>query len=176
MSSRKSLRLFFIALENGLHIPLVYNTGGYDSMDSLQLLDGIIDIYMPDLKYSNNDIAKKYSGISNYPEVNRSAVKEMHRQVGDLQMDEKGIAVKGLLIRHLVLPNSLAGSSSILAFIADEISSNTYINIMDQYKPAYQAQDYKDLNRRISQAEYLDALQMAKDAGLNRLDSNFPRY
>ena len=166
----------YIAEENGLHIPLVYNTGGYDSMDSLKLLDGIIDIYMPDMKYSDGDLAKKYSGIPDYPEVNRNAVKEMHRQVGDLQMDEKGVAVRGLLIRHLVLPNSLAGSESVLAFIANEISRNTYINIMDQYRQAYMAQNFDELNRRITQTEYQDVLQIAMEAGLNRLDTKLPRY
>ena len=166
----------FIAAENGLHLPLVYNTGGYDSMDSLKLLDGIVDIYMPDMKYSDRVIAKKYSGIPDYPEINRNAVREMHHQVSDLQMDENGIAVKGLLIRHLVLPNSLTGSKSILTFIANEISSNTYINIMDQYRPAYKAQKFEDLSRRITQAEYLDVLQIAMGTGLNRLDTKLPRY
>ena len=166
----------YIAAENGLIIPLVYNTGGYDSIDSLILLNGIIDIYMPDMKYSDREIAKKYSGIPNYPEINRNAVREMHRQVGDLKLDEKGIAANGLLVRHLVLPNSLAGSKSILTFIANDISSNTYINIMDQYRPAYKAQKFKDLGRRITQTEYLDVLQIAMEAGLNRLDTKLPRY
>ena len=162
-----------IASENGLNIPIVYNTGGYDSLDSLKLLDGIIDIYMPDMKYADENTAKKYSSIPNYPIVNQTAVKEMHRQVGDLIIDDDGIATKGLLIRHLVLPNSLAGSETIMEFLAGEISIHTYINIMDQYRPVYQANKFKELNRRITKEEYDQAVQSSEQAGLYRFDTRY---
>jgi putative pyruvate formate lyase activating enzyme len=128
-----------IATQAGLQIPLVYNTGGYDSIESLELLDGVIDIYMPDMKYASAQIARHYSKIPHYPQVNQAAVKEMHRQVGDLQVDKDGIATRGLLVRHLVLPHGLAGTQEITRFLAQEISTNTYLNLMDQYRPAYKA-------------------------------------
>jgi len=165
-----------IAAQAGLNIPLVYNTGGYDSMPTLTLLNGVIDIYMPDMKYADPQIAERYSKIPDYPRVNRIAVKEMHSQVGDLLLDERGIAKRGLLIRHLILPNNLAGTDHIIKYIAEEISKNTYLNLMDQYRPAYRAHHYPELNRRISQEEYDKAVFMAESAGLTRLDerrSNF---
>ena len=165
------LEALLIAAERGLRLPLVYNTGGYDSMEMLVLLDGIIDIYMPDMKYADNDIARKYSKVINYPEVNRNAVREMHRQVGDLQLDSSGIARRGLLIRHLVLPEGLAGTAEILRFIAEEISTNTYINIMDQYRPAYNAAKYPELTRPITREEYIEAIELARTMGLHRLNS-----
>lgn len=158
------------AVQRGLHIPLVYNTGGYDNPETLKLLDGIVDIYMPDMKYSNGGYARKYSSAQNYPSVNREAVREMHRQVGDLQMDERGIAIRGLIVRHLVLPRNLAGTKQIVQFLAGEISANTYLNLMAQYYPAYRASSYPELNRRIRDKEYRTAVQMAREAGLNRLD------
>ncbi len=160
-----------IAAEKGLNIPLVYNSGGYDSIEGLSLLDGIIDIYMPDMKYASANLARKYSKIPNYPTINQCAVKEMYRQVGDLVLDENGIAQKGLLIRHLVLPNNLAGSEQILRFIAEQISPNTYLNIMDQYYPAFQARQYPELNRPINASEYQKVLDMARSFGLIRLDN-----
>jgi putative pyruvate formate lyase activating enzyme len=163
-----------IAAKEGLRLPLVYNTGGYDSMASLKQLDGVIDIYMPDMKYADPTIAKRYSGIPNYPSVNQAAVREMHRQIGDLQLDGRGIATRGLLIRHLVLPENLAGTDLIVHFLAGEISPNTYLNIMDQYRPAYRAHHYPDINRRISVEEYKAAVQMALKAGLRRLDRRRP--
>jgi putative pyruvate formate lyase activating enzyme len=159
-----------LAASAGLEIPLVYNTGGYDSMPSLKLLDGVIDIYMPDMKYADSEIALRYSKIPDYPQVNQSALKEMHSQVGDLKLDEAGIATRGLLIRHLILPNNLAGTDQIVNFIAEEISPNTYLNLMDQYRPAFQAHHYPELNHRITREEYSSAVQMARDAGLTRLD------
>jgi putative pyruvate formate lyase activating enzyme len=150
------LEALVIAAAHGLSVPLVYNTGGYDSPEALELLDGVIDIYMPDMKYSDRLVARRYSKIGNYPEVNRLAVKEMHRQVGDLQLDEHGIAQRGLLVRHLVLPNGLAGTAQIVRFLADEISVHTYLNLMDQYRPAYK--------------EYQEAREQALAAGLTRLD------
>lgn len=160
----------FIAAQHGLQIPLVYNTGGYDSLAMLNLLDGIIDIYMPDMKYADAQIGKKYSKIPNYPEINQNAIKEMHRQVGDLHINIKGIAMRGLLIRHLVLPNNLAGTDKIVSFLANKISSNTYLNIMDQYHPAYRSETLPDINRQTSLDEYQQAVQWAQTAGLNRLD------
>ena len=159
-----------IAAQAGLHIPLVYNTGGYDSLAMLQLLDGVIDIYMPDMKYADSKIGQHYSKIPGYPLVNQSAVKEMHRQVGDLQLDNRGIATRGLLVRHLVLPNNLAGTHQIVRFLAKEISPDTYLNLMDQYRPAFRAHNLPDINRRISRDEYQQAVKWAKEAGLNRLD------
>ena len=159
-----------VAAAKGLRLPLVYNTGGYDSPEALALLDRIIDIYMPDMKYADSEIAHRYSHVRNYVEINRAAVKEMHRQVGDLLLDENGIALRGLLVRHLVLPNQLAGSEETLKFIAEEISTNTYINIMDQYYPCYRAGDYPQLDRRITSTEYNEALQSAHKYSLFRLD------
>jgi len=166
------LSALLVAARAGLRLPLVYNTGGYDSLDTLHLLDGIIDIYMPDMKYANPQIARRYSKIISYPAVNQAAVREMHRQVGDLQVDEQGIAWRGLLVRHLVLPNHIAGTEQIVAFLAREISQDTYVNIMGQYHPAFQAHLYPSLNRPIKHEEYLEALQLAHQAGLKRLDRN----
>ncbi|GAI15680.1 unnamed protein product, partial [marine sediment metagenome] len=119
-----------LAVGKGLYLPLVYNSGGYDSVETLRLLDGIVDIYMPDMKYSDEKIAEELSGIKDYPKVNKAAIKEMHRQVGDLQIDEQGVAQRGLLVRHLVLPNRLAGTQEVVRFLAQEVSTNTYLNIM----------------------------------------------
>jgi len=159
-----------IAAQAGLELPLVYNTGGYDSYESLALLDGVIDIYMPDMKYSSTQIGLRYSKIRNYPQINQITVKEMHRQVGDLVLDENGVAIRGLLVRHLVLPNNLSGTEQIVSFLADEISTNTYLNLMDQYRPTYKADRYPKLNRRITSDEYRKAVDLAHEAGLFRLD------
>ncbi len=166
------LAAVLIAAQLGLNLPLVYNTGGYDSMASLRLLDGVIDIYMPDMKYSSAAIAKVYSKIPNYPQVNQAALREMHRQVGDLLIDEHGLARRGLLVRHLVLPNGLAGSAEVIRFLAQEISPNTYLNLMDQYTPAFNARQYPKLRRRITPQEYAETISLAKSAGLQRLDGN----
>ncbi len=170
------LEALVIAARRGLRLPLVYNTGGYDSLLALRLLDGVIDIYMPDMKYADERIAYTYSLVRNYPRVNRAAVKEMHRQVGDLQIGEDGLARRGLLVRHLVLPNNLAGTRKIVRFLARQISPHTYINIMAQYHPDYRADRYPLLNRRITPEEYQAALQMAKEAGLYRLDRRQPLF
>ena len=162
-----------LAVQAGLRLPLVYNTGGYDALETLQLLDGIVDIYMPDMKFANGGNAKKYSRAQDYPQVNRAVVKEMHRQVGDLQTDEDGLATRGLLVRHLVLPRNLAGTRQIVQFLADKISKNTYLNLMAQYRPAYNASRYPELNRRITSSEYNAAVRMAKEAGLTNLDAGF---
>ncbi len=159
-----------IAAEAGLRLPLVYNTGGYDSLKTLKLLDGIVDIYMPDMKYADEAVARRYSKVKNYPAVNQAAVREMHRQVGDLVMDERSVAQCGLLIRHLVLPEGLAGTPEVVRFLAQEISANTYLNIMDQYRPCHKANNLPPLDRRITRQEYEKAVQMALEAGLTRLD------
>ena len=159
-----------IAVQAGLRLPLVYNSGGYDSLEMLALLDGIVDIYMPDMKYGDDDTARRYSKVPRYVEVNQAAVREMQRQVGDLQLDEQGIARRGLLVRHLVLPNQLAGTEKVLQFLAEEISKSVYLNLMDQYHPAYQAGNYEELNRPITTQEYQQALAAARRWGLMRLD------
>jgi putative pyruvate formate lyase activating enzyme len=164
-----------IAAQQGLNIPLVYNTGGYDSPEALALLDGIIDVYMPDMKYGDSKLARQYSKVRNYVEVNFAAVKEMYRQVGDLQLDANGIAQRGLLVRHLVLPANIAGTDKVLAFLAQEISTNTYLNLMDQYYPCYRADDYPLLARPITGAEYDQALKLAEQYGLHRLDRRHAR-
>ncbi len=160
----------FIASKEGLRLPLVYNTGGYDSLEALALLDGVIDIYMPDMKYGDSEAARKYSLVRDYTEVNQRAVKEMHRQVSDLQVDRNGLAKRGLLIRHLVLPKDLAGTDRVLNFIAQEISPNTYVNLMDQYRPCYRADEYPPLDRPVRFDEYRPALKLAAKHGLYRLD------
>jgi putative pyruvate formate lyase activating enzyme len=163
-----------IAAGKGLSVPLVYNTGGYDSRETLRLLDGIIDIYMPDMKYSDARTAEQLSGIKDYPRANQAAVREMHRQVGNLQMDEQGVAERGLLVRHLVLPNRLAGTEEVIRFLAQEISRDTYLNIMAQYHPCYKAFDLPQLSRRITDKEFSEAIELAHRYGLNRLDRHVP--
>jgi putative pyruvate formate lyase activating enzyme len=159
-----------IAAQAGLRLPLVYNTGGYDSLAALQLLDGVMDIYMPDMKYADARLALRLSKARNYPEVNRAAVREMHRQVGDLVMDERGIAQRGLLVRHLVMPGGLAGTPEVACFLAEEISRDTYINVMAQYHPCYKAREHPPLDRRITPEEYAEAVAVCRAAGLHRLD------
>lgn len=163
------LRAIKIAAEKGLNLPIVYNCGGYESLHLLKIIEGVIDIYMPDFKYTDPEMALKYSAAKDYPEVAKAALKEMHKQVGDLVIEGE-IALRGLLVRHLVLPEGIAGTQEVVKIIADEISKNTYINIMDQYRPCFKAFDYPPLNRRITRAEYMEALKMALDAGLKRID------
>lgn len=158
------------AAHQGLNIPLVYNTGGYDSLEMLKLLEDVVDIYMPDMKYGDEEKARKYSRVKNCPEINQQAVLEMHRQVGDLKLDEEGIAYQGLLVRHLVLPNNLADSEVILKFLAEVVSKNVYLNIMAQYHPAFHASDYPELNRCVRPQEYQQVVKAAKILGLKRLD------
>lgn len=159
-----------IATENGLKIPLVYNSSGYDSLDTLKILDGLIDIYMPDFKFWDSSIATKTCQAPDYPEVTRRAIIEMHRQVGDLIIDDDGVAFSGLLVRHLVLPEALAGTGQVMTFIAEKVSKNTYVNIMSQYRPCGRAAEVEALNRSITDQEYIDALNHARAAGLSRLD------
>ena len=168
------LEALALAAEEGLNLPLVYNTGGFDSSQALSLLDGVVDIYMPDMKYSDRNIARRFSKIGNYPEVNRRAVAEMHRQVGDLVLDRQGVALRGLLIRHLVLPGGLAGTAEVAVFLAEQISLHTYINVMAQYRPAYRAREFPPLDRPVSQEEYRQAVELMHSHGLNRLDQRRP--
>jgi putative pyruvate formate lyase activating enzyme len=158
------------AIEGGLNVPLVYNTGGYDAVATLKLLEGIFDIYMPDFKFWDPEAARRYLKAPDYPEKAREAIREMHRQVGDLMLDEKGIALRGVLLRHLVMPGGLAGTREIMRFVSREISPDTYVNIMDQYHPCGNAAKYPPLDRRISRDEYEDALSAAREEGISRLD------
>lgn len=154
------------AIKMGLHIPIVYNTSGYDSVNTLKLLDGVVDIYLPDARYADNEIARKYSSAPDYFEIMKKALKEMHRQVGDLVTDKIGVARSGLIVRHLVLPEGLSGTRKIMHFIAREISPHTYISLMAQYFPAYQAGQFPLLSGRINREEYREALQAFKEEGL----------
>ena len=158
-----------LAAEDGLILPLVYNCGGYESVETLKLLEGIIDIYMPDFKYADPKIAARLSKVKNYPQRAKEALKEMHRQVGDLVIKD-GLALRGLLVRHLVLPGGLAGTREVLTFIAREISPNIYVNIMDQYRPCGEAWKYPPLDRPLNPEEYEEALRIAEEVGLKRLD------
>jgi putative pyruvate formate lyase activating enzyme len=165
-----------LAIERGLRVPLVYNTGAYDSMENLRLLDGIVDIYMPDFKYWNSAMARVYSKASDYPTVARRAIREMHRQVGNLVLDANGVAQRGLLLRHLVLPGNVAGTRAVMRWIARELSPVTYVNIMSQYYPAGEVSrtEYPQINRRVTFAEFGQALEEARGAGLRRLDFRPP--
>ena len=157
-----------VAAEAGLDIPIVYNCGGYEPVEALALLDGVVDIYMPDAKYGSNEVGMQLSGVPDYWDRNKDALREMHRQVGDLALDERGIAQSGLLVRHLVLPNNLAATREVMRFLATEISQDTYVNIMDQYRPAYKAVGHPEIGRRITSEEYTEALRIAGAEGLWR--------
>jgi len=150
------------AIEEGLRLPIVYNCSGYESLEVIRLLEGVVDIYMPDVKYFDEKYSKRFSNAPDYPEVIKQVLKEMHRQVGDLTIDSKGIAERGLLIRHLVMPNGVASSEAVLKFIAEEISVHSYVNVMDQYRPEYRAHEYPEIHRRITDKEFLEAIQWAK--------------
>jgi putative pyruvate formate lyase activating enzyme len=165
-----------IAARRGLKLPIVYNTGGYDSMEALRLLDGVIDIYMPDMKFADSTKAHRLSHVRHYVSYNREAVREMHRQVGDLVLDEEGIARRGLLVRHLVLPDNLSGTDGVLKFLAEEISRDTYLNLMDQYRPCYRADAHPSMDRNITDAEFAQALRWAREMGLERLDRRYSRF
>ncbi|HOT46337.1 MAG TPA: radical SAM protein [Spirochaetota bacterium] len=157
------------AVPMGLRVPLVYNSGGYDAVETLSILEGVYDIYMPDFKYMDQETAGRLSGAPDYPDAAMAAIREMHRQVGDLVMDRNGIARRGLLVRHLVLPNNIAATDRVINFIAD-LSPDTYINIMDQYRPEYRAGEWFDLKRRVTLKEYDDAVEHARASGLTRID------
>ena len=160
-----------IALKKGLHLPLVYNTSGYERVEMIRLLDGIVDIYMPDFKVWSASSGRTYLKAADYPSAARAAIREMHRQVGDLEMDEQGIARRGLLIRHLVMPGGLSDTREILTWIATELGPNSYVNLMDQYRPAGKVgrDRYPEINRRVSPREMREAREIARGLGL-RLD------
>jgi len=170
------LEALVLAIDDGLRLPIVYNTGGYDSPESLRMLDGIVDIYMPDFKFWKDPTARLYCECGDYPQVARSALKEMHRQVGDLILDERGIATRGLLVRHLVMPGQLGETREILRFLADEISRDSYVNLMDQYRPAGMVGHafHGEIDRRVSSREVAEAYRMAREIGLHRFDSRYP--
>lgn len=167
-----------IAVEQGLRLPIVYNTSAYDSLDSLHLMEGVVDIYMPDFKFWDPDISLRYVKAKDYPEAARCAIKEMHRQVGDLVFDEDGLAKRGLLVRHLVMPGGIAGSEAILRFLAEEISPDTYVNVMNQYYPAGRVgpTQFVEINRNITPKEYEAAREHGRAAGLWRLDERRPSW
>ncbi len=165
-----------VAAEQGLRLPLVYNTSGYDSSEALALFDGVVDIYMPDMKYGDEKLARKYSHVRDYVRINQAAVREMHRQVGDLAINAEGLAQRGLLVRHLVLPNGISGVEAVLKFLAEEVSADTYVNLMGQYRPCYRAGEHPGLDRQISRVEFSDALAIARLYGLHRLDPDLFRY
>ncbi len=159
-----------VAAEQGLQVPLVYNTGGYDSVETLKLLEGVVDIYMPDLKFMDSGISKELMDAPDYPDVVKAAIREMSRQVGDLEIDENGVATRGLLVRHLVMPNDMAHTHAAMKFLATEISTNTYVNIMNQYRPCGKAHAHADLSRSTTREEYQAAVAAAQEVGINRLD------
>lgn len=159
------------AIRDGLHVPLVYNSGGYDSLETLELLDGVIDIYMPDFKFWYKDSGQRYLGAGDYGEVARAALLEMQRQVGDLVVDKDGLAVRGLLVRHLLMPGGNSEAEEIFSYLVDGVSTSCFVNIMDQYRPAGRAGDYEKLNKNIESKEYRKALQAARKCGLTRIES-----
>jgi len=165
-----------VAAGQGLRLPIVYNTSAYDSLDSLALLDGIVDIYMPDFKFWDPQLALRYVKARDYPEAARRAIREMHRQVGPLQLDENGLARRGVLVRHLVMPGDIAGTAAIMKFLAQEVSPDTYVNLMDQYYPAGRVEggQFVEINRRTTRQEYQAALEQARGAGLWRFDQRRP--
>jgi putative pyruvate formate lyase activating enzyme len=171
------LEALAIAVDHGLRLPIVYNTSAYDSMDSLSLLDGIVDIYMPDFKFWDERLSLRFLKAKDYPEAARRAVKEMHRQVGDLRFDENGMALRGVLVRHLVMPGQIGGTEEIMRFLAEEVSPDIYINIMDQYSPAGKVtgQKYEEINRPTTGSEYHEAIRAAQQAGLWRFDTRIAR-
>ncbi|MEQ8222845.1 MAG: radical SAM protein [Candidatus Eremiobacterota bacterium] len=159
-----------IAAEAGLSIPIVWNCGGYERDDMIKLLDSIVDIYMPDFKFWDKDVSLKLVNAGDYRERACEAFGEMHRQTGDLVLDEKGLAKRGMLVRHLVLPENMAGTKDVMTFIATELSKNTYVNIMDQYRPCFEAKKVKAMGRRPTDAEYAQAVKEAHECGITRLD------
>ncbi len=164
------LKALELAFKRGFRLPIVFNTGGYDKVETLKALEGIVDIYLADFKIWDEEIAARLLKAKDYPSVAREALKEMHRQVGDLELDENGLAKRGLLIRHLVLPEGLAGTEQVLRFIKEEISPNTYLNIMGHYHPAGEASGYPPLDRTLRRREFEEAVEMARKLGFSRLD------
>ena len=167
------LEALLIAASAGLKLPLAYNTGAYDSLESLQLMNGVIDIYMPDFKFWDSARARRYLLAPDYPEAARRAIKEMHRQVGPLIVDGDGLAMRGLFLRRLVMPNDICGTRDIMQWVARELSTDTYVNVMPQYHPAGKVSDtqYPEINRGLTQEEFRQAIESASEAGLSRLDA-----
>ncbi len=163
-----------IAIDEGLRLPIVYNTSGYDSMESLSLMEGVVDVYMPDFKFWDSAMAKRYAKAENYVEAVKESVKEMHRQVGDLVLDENGLAKRGLLVRHLVMPGGVAGTREVMRFLAKEISPDVYVNLMDQFYTAGKTDRYPEIHRRITEEEYTAAFEAAMEEGVSRLDARSP--
>ena len=164
-----------LAVDGGLRLPIVYNTSAHDSADSLELMDGVVDIYMPDLKLSSTELTRRYLGKREYFEVASRNVREMHRQVGDLMLDEEGMARRGLIVRHLVMPGALAETEAVLRFVAEELGADTYVNLMGQYRPAGRADRHQEINRRPHPEELASAFQIADGLGLQRLDARSRR-
>ena len=160
------LKSLDIAVKKGLDIPILYNTGGYELPEVIRLLDGVVDIYLADMRYADNGIAVKYSGAPDYPKYNRESIKEMHRQAGIAEFDDNGIIKRGLIVRHLVLPDNAAGTAETMRFISSEVSSDTYISLMSQYYPCYRSGEFPEINRRISQEEYREAQKSMEGYGL----------
>ena len=169
------LEALVLAVQDGLTIPIVYNCGGYESPETLELLDGLVDVYMPDLKYMHAPASQRFSRAPDYPEVACKALRVMHEQVGDLEMDEQGIASRGLLVRHLVMPAGLAGTREAMLFLAREISPRTYVNVMGQYRPCHEAHGDGEIGRCVTGREVEEARQMARQAGLSRIDDPLGR-
>jgi len=167
------LEALLLAANAGLMLPLVYNTGAYDSLDSLRLMDGVVDIYMPDFKFWDPEMARRYLRAPDYPEVARLAIKEMHRQVGSLTFDERGVARRGLLLRHLVMPNDICGTREIMRWVAWELGTDTYVNVMPQYHPAGTVSEgkYPEIDRCLTHEEFCQAIEVARESGLYRLDA-----
>ena len=161
-----------IARRRGLRVPIVYNCGGYESVETLELLDGIVDIYMPDAKYGDNEVGRLLSGVPDYWDRCREALAEMHRQAGDLRADSQGIATRGLLVRHLVLPEEMAKTTVVMEYLAS-LSRDSYVNVMAQYRPAHRAREVAAISRAVTRDEFRSAVQAALDAGLHRLDERW---
>lgn len=157
-----------VARGSGLDVPVVYNTGTYDTVETVRMLEGTVDIYLADAKYADPEVAARFSGAPDYPDVMRAALRGMHRQVGDLALGERGVARRGLMIRHLVLPEGLAGTAELMRFIADELSPDTYVNVMAQYRPAGDAAAFEEIARPVTRREVEDAIEAARRAGLSR--------
>ena len=172
------LEALLVAINGGLRLPLVYNTSSYDSMNSIRLMDGVVDIYMPDFKLWDSQRSLKYLLARDYPDAARRALKAMHEQVGELRVDENGLALRGVIVRHLVMPGLLEDTGEIVRWLAGELSPDTYVNVMDQYYPAWKAKTeakFSNINREIRQTEFEQALAYARDAGLWRLDRRWRR-
>ncbi|MBI4768739.1 MAG: radical SAM protein [Deltaproteobacteria bacterium] len=164
------LKALLLAAAQGLHLPLVWNTGTFERLATLRMLEGVVDIYLPDTKYADPQVAQRLSGTADYPRRMREALREMHRQVGDLVTDHQGVAVRGIIVRHLVLPGGLAGTAEIMRFIAEELSPDTYVNVMGQYRPEYRAGEYPEIARSVTVEEVAEGRRLARAAGLRRLD------